>query len=162
MFDVVDVASQPGSSVLAETAVLAEVLASLVTLDFADDDHGRIEQIAWLERISNAAHGTLAAISVEFADSQAVERRGSGYRNADNSAAPPSSCAWPAVCRPIRPPPTWRLRGPGATGSPASVPSCEPASPVHGLPGSWSRRPANSTTCRPGWSMTGLLPPCHR
>jgi hypothetical protein len=75
MFDTSEVAAEPGSSVLPETAVLAQVLASLVTLDFAEDDHDRIEQIAWLERISNAAHGTLAAISVEFADSQAAERR---------------------------------------------------------------------------------------
>ncbi len=75
MFDTSVVTAQPGSSVLPSTAVLAQLLTSLVTLDFAEDDHGRIEQIAWLERISNAAHGTLAAISVEFADSQAAERR---------------------------------------------------------------------------------------
>lgn len=75
MFDTSEVEAQPGSTVLPATAVLAHVLASLVTLDYADDDQGRIEQIAWLERISNAAHGTLAAISVEFADSQAAERR---------------------------------------------------------------------------------------
>ena len=74
MFDTSEVTSQPGSSVLPETAVLAQLLASLVTLDFAEDDLGRIEQIAWLERIGNAAHGTLAAISVEFADSQAAQR----------------------------------------------------------------------------------------